>query len=83
MILETNEYHAIEICEMSQTPIDPVQGTEASSSLKEWVYQNTPTSQQLFSAAETFAKYGFIPMIILIGTITEPRPHIADVLFPF
>lgn len=44
-------------------------------SLKEW-----PT--WFLKKAKTFTHYGFIPLIIIIGMNTEPKPHISQLLSP-
>jgi import receptor subunit TOM7 len=44
-------------------------------SLKEW-----PT--WILKKAKTFTHYGFIPLIIIIGMNTEPKPHISQLLSP-
>jgi import receptor subunit TOM7 len=47
----------------------------AKKMLKEW-----PT--WLLKKAKTCTHYGFIPLIIIIGMNTEPKPQISQLLSP-
>ncbi|KAM2544462.1 hypothetical protein TB1_016147 [Malus domestica] len=61
-----------------KTPVKPSKGSEEHSmaqSFKEW-------STWALKKAKVITHYGFIPLVIIIGMNSEPKPQLSQLISP-
>lgn len=59
----------------ASTPADPSRAAAAKRLVREW-------STWTLRTAKVVAHYGFIPLIIVIGMNSDPKPSMAQLLTP-